>query len=232
MIFPLGIDTSLDFVVITASLYTPKGDFQGFNRAMDAIREQVAASLNGFVILPMPNSLQDSTAHGWEIADGVTEEASNLANTYIEKATGGSGFLGAGADIAKKIAKKNGYNMDPKYWQMYNGSQPRTFEFSWTLVPESIGDAGTLIAIIRQLKKWAAPQGAGAIFVETPLTFHINFANPILQTTINMKEAVCTNISVEYVGQGYADFHDDGSPKQVNLSMSFSERTTLLASEI
>ena len=127
MIFPLGIDTSLDFVVITASLYTPKGDFQGFKRAMDAIREQVAASLNGFVILPMPNSLQDSTAHGWEIADGVTEEASNLANTYIEKATGGSGFLGAGADIAKKIAKKNGYNMDPKYWQMYNGSQPRTF---------------------------------------------------------------------------------------------------------
>jgi len=232
MVFPLGIDSGLDFIVITAKKFTPKGDFQGFNRAMDAIRDQVAGSLNGFVILPIPNSLQDSFSHGWEIAEGATEEFANVANSFVDKVAGGNGLTSAVADLGRKGMKNNNLNVDPLYWQQYNGSQPRTFELSWTLVPESIGDAGTLIAIIKMLKKWSAPQGTRGVFVDMPLAFQVSFANPILQTTINMKEAVCTNISVEYVGQGYADFHDDGSPKQVNLSMTFSERSTLLASEM
>lgn len=232
MVFPLGIDTGLDFIVITAKKFTPKGDFQAFNKTLEAIRDQVIGSLNGFVILPIPNSLQDSFSHGWEIAEGATEEAANVANSFADKLAGGNGFTSAGVDLIKKAMKNNNLNIDPLYWQQYNGSQPRTFEFSWTLIPESVSDAGTLIAIVKTLKKWSAPQGTRSVFVDMPLAFQVSFANPILQTAINMKEAVCTNISVEYVGQGYADFHSDGSPKQVNLSMTFSERSTLLASEM
>ena len=234
IIYPAGIasdENTGNYMIITSKLLDQKDSIESAKNAMDATAEHIVTAITGQIILPLPNSLQDSTAHNWEVAEGLTQEASGIAGSALETFTNKLGSNGANVNSGIiKLARKAGFNIDPKYWQMYNGTMPREFSFDWTFVPESSLDAENLIKMLQFLKYSASPGqrgGLASLLLDSPNVFSISFSNQILQQTIRMKDAVCTHISIDYMGQGYSDFYHDGRPKQVKLSMTFAERHTL-----
>lgn len=232
LIFPSGIDNSTNRMMIVVKELTQVKQLEDIKSAKDVTAEQkaIAGSIFGMILLPLPNSLQDSTTHNWEVAEGLTQEAGGAINSIAGAFANKFGGMG---DLAKsgivKMARKAGYNIDPKYWQMYNGTMPRQFTFDWTFIPENKIDADNMMKIIKLLKYSAAPgsRGTTSLLLDSPFIFTIKFINPVLQDTIRLKDIVCTAINIDYMGQGYSDFFYDGSPKQVKLSMTFAERHTL-----
>ena len=232
IIYPAGIDKSrTSYMTITSKTLEQKGEIEDAKNVTDTTADHIATSIFCQIMLPLPNTLQDSTSHNWEVAEGLTQEAGTVAGSILDKFTsslGGAGGVASSGIV--KLARKAGFNMDPKYWQMYNGTMPRTFSFDWTFVPESRIDATNMIRMIKLLKISAAPgarEGLTSLLLDSPNIFTLTFSNPILNDTVRLKEVVCTAINVDYMGQGYSDFYNNGYPKQVKLSMSFSERHTM-----
>lgn len=231
VIFPAGINLTRNFMTITSMTLEQKSNIEEAKSVQDATSEQVAKEIFCQIMLPLPNSLQDNTAHNWEVAEGLTQEAGQVLGSasegFANKLFGSAG--GAANSAVLKLARKAGFNMDPKYWQMYNGTMPRSFSFDWTLIPESRIDAQNMVTMLKLLKMAAAPgdRGATSLLLDTPNIFTIKFENPILHNTVRLKDVVCVGINIDYMGQGYSDFYEDGHPKQVKLSMSFNERHTL-----
>lgn len=231
IVFPAGIAETNNYMAITSKVLEQKGNLEDVKNIKDATIEQTVSSIFCQILLPLPNSLQDSTSHNWEVAEGLTQELSGIGGTAMETFTNKLG--GAGGQVNSgiiKLARKAGFNVDPKYWQMYNGTMPREFTFDWTLIPESRMEAQSMINMLNLLKLSASPgerEGMASLLLDSPNIFTITFSNEVLHQTIRIKDSVCTNINIDYMGQGYSDFFVDGFPKQVKLSMTFSERHTL-----
>jgi hypothetical protein len=222
----LGQEDSLYTVSLSAVRYDEMADFKDVNFIDDVSKKTNGDIVQSFV-LPLPNNIAESISHGWEITQGLSEELSNMAGGVAEAIAGSSV-----ADIVKKKANSAGINIDPNYRQIYNGTQPRTFDFSWIFIPQSLTEAKWVQNMILSIKKHSAPQGRTAtVLIKPPLSWQINFANKTLSSLLKMKSFVMTSFSADYTGQGYGNFYYDGSPKQINVSMTFSERYTLSAED-
>jgi hypothetical protein len=80
--------------------------------------------------------------------------------------------------------------------------------------------------IIYSIKKWGSPDkiGYGKVGMLTaPYNWQIVFGNPVLESAMQFHEMSLTGYEINYFAQGYASTYFDGFPKQITLSMSFSE---------
>ena len=177
----------------------------------------VNRSAIGGATLPVPNNIQETLVHNWNITTGITEEM--------------AGFLGdkagnsVSANMAKKTLDRSGVHREPNYLQTYEGSMPRNFDCEWIFIPQNSGEAGQIVQMIKSFKEWSSPQPyAASVMVEQPYVWFITFKNPILQDMIRFDAMVCTNFAINYAPGGYSDFFEGGMPKQINISMSFAER--------
>lgn len=186
------------------------------------------------IALPLPNELSDSQDHQWETSKGFTASASEaflgggqnsvirpLLNKYVFKRTG---QFSTETGLRQPI-------VNPGYFQDYTGSMPRTFNFSWDLIPNNPEEADSIMTIIYNLKKYTLPTSIGmGLALLSPYFFEIVINNPRIDALMNMTNVVCTNLSVNYSADGALQFLPDGIPKYIKLTMTFVERT-LVTSE-
>ena len=204
------------FVYLGAVQENVSIDMQSFLSKSDVTVTNTNSTELGGVFLSVPSNIQETTVHNWNLTSGITEEMEGLIGDKM-----GSTF-----NTVKKTFARSGVNFDQNYLQTYEGTAPRTFDFDWSFIPQTAADAQQLNEILIKLKSWAAPQPTpGRILVTQPATWSLDITSG-LANVIRFSLMVVTNLSINYSPKGYSDFFHDGQPKQINLSMSFSERQT------
>lgn len=193
------------------------------NGAKERTRKLVnAQTICGFC-LPLPNELNDSQNHGWELNKGIISTAAD--ELIFEKIPGAN----RAAKIASEAAIATGVRkpiIDPGYFQEYTGSEPREFTFSWDFVPNNAFEANMIINIILNLKKYTLPTSAITGVVQlSPYLFEINIGNPYINNLMNMNNVVCRSMNVNYSADNSLQFFADGIPKYIRMEMSFIERS-------
>jgi len=133
-----------------------------------------------------------------------------------------------GNEAVKVAMQTMGYVFNPQEQVMFEGIDFRTFNMSFTLTPYSREEATQIKNIIQTFRKNAAPRiasgGVGFFFVP-PSIFEVTFMyNGAENPNINkLKRCVLTDVNVNYAPNGTWSTHDDGSPVQTSLTLSFKE---------
>jgi hypothetical protein len=188
------------------------------------------------ITLPLPNSLNESISHNWEksnsaIATAIKNGISSIDSTTILKNSDGTGGINNAAStvgdaITWGMSAMGGRYpiIDPGFFQNYSGTDPRSFSFSWDFVVQTEAEANKLFDIVRKFKGYSSP---GIVFgnavLESPNYWVIAVQNPKLRDALNLQPVVVSRVDVDYAGSGFMDMYQDGTPKYIKLSISFTE---------
>ena len=139
----------------------------------------------------------------------------------------------SGFNIRSKAALAAGVATNPYTRTTFETVNIRTFSFSFKLVAESADDAETAKGIERSFRKFLYPKRAGALALAYPPLFRIEFysngeINPYMP---NIKPCYLTTLESTF-NETANTFHRDGSPIEVNLSLSFQEERALLRDDL
>jgi len=206
-------------------------------------------STKAVIVLPVPNSLDDSQTHDWELTGGITAQVAgavlnkgvNNTADNIGKRAGGlkkglngmasqigslTGSLNAGA-LTAQLANAAGVSkpvVNPRYFQNYNGTKPRTFNASWDLIPESKIEADRIFEIVMKLKEFSSPRLAlGGNTLIAPMYFSVELNNDYLTSMLSLDKVVITTVDLKYSSDDSMQLTRDGMPKSMRLTISFNE---------
>lgn len=195
--------------------------------------------------LPLPNEFKDMQSHRWEMETGLMgvlvgaisdaggtflsknfQTAGSVANT-VSKSTGGINKVLAEASMSFGFRKPM---IDPGMFQNYGGSAPRSFNFSFDLIPNNHREAESIMNIILNLKKFSLPRSIiGGVSLLAPFIFEIEIGNENMRKLINMNDVVMTEIGVNYGADGNMQMFSNGMPKFIQLDLAFAERSVVTA---
>lgn len=227
---------------------------KNLNAAYD---REVAGNTIFTIVLPLPNELTDTQSHDWNTAKGITGTAlGGIENQSISSALGGSigqkiagaaevvplvgaGIAaGAGMEVQQVLgAMSDSMGLrkplaDPGYFQNYTGSQPRTFNMTFDLVPNNPKEAKEIIQIVMKLKEHSSPSlMAGGVSMLAPNYFDIDVSNPLISAMASIKGVVLTNLVINYGADGAMQQFPDGTPKYMQLGLTFVERKIMHAGQ-
>lgn len=177
--------------------------------------------------LPLPNELKDMQSHRWEMETGIVGQ---LAGGMIDKmSVGGVGASKVLAEASMSFGFRKPM-VDPGMFQNYGGSAPRSFTFSFDLIPNNHEEARSIMNIILNLKKFSLPRSiVGGVSLLAPFLFEIEIGNENMRKLINMNDVVMTEIGVNYGADGNMQFFSNGMPKFIQLDLAFAERSVITA---
>jgi hypothetical protein len=108
---------------------------------------------------------------------------------------------------------------------IYSESALREVTLNWTLAPNNQNESRKIHQIVKELKRYSSAQSiAGGIMLKSPHYFRLKFTNEILDNALQFHEVAMTDIRVSYAPGGGMEMHYDGTPKTINLSISFRDR--------
>lgn len=128
-------------------------------------------------------------------------------------------------DYHKEAAIMNGARQiifDPGYWQSFQGVEPRTFTFTWEIIPEDHEDALTGLEVCSRLREFSLPQSVSGVELASPHYWQINFSNKMMDVQMMMNDLVITNIQVDY-SRTAGEWHQSGTPKMFTISITMQE---------
>ena len=193
---------------------------QDMSQKMDQIFKKDGLSTLHTIVLPVPNSMQDSATHDWSVERGVAGEVIGAL-----KGSGLGGLFAKGMAKAADMANMRKPLEDPGFFQSYAGTQPREFTFSFDLVPNNTTDVSNIYQIVQTLKKYSSPSTVVShAIILSPHYFQIEIPNPYIDTLMMAKDVVLKSINVDYGADGYMQQTPDGVPKYMKLDMTFAER--------
>jgi len=174
------------------------------------------------IALPLPNELSDSQAHGFSTETGFSAAAGELVEAAnplfsINKAVG---RIAAALSVPRVLA-------NPGYFQNYTGSEPRTFSFSFKMIPNSRVEADTIIKVITMLKKYSSPSLTAGSIMLAPNFFHFWFSNETLQQLTGIRPCIISDVQTNYAGSGILETTMDGMPKQIDMAITIKELRTI-----
>ena len=118
---------------------------------------------------------------------------------------------------------------NPMKFQIFKGVPFRTYNYKFTLRPQSAKDSETIRQIIRALK-WSTLPGIagenGRIWT-FPNEWAIGFQGPIKKWIDYPLTSICTGVEVDYSGGGAYTLMEDGAPGSIELTVSFTETVQL-----
>ena len=172
------------------------------------------------IMLPLPNELQETIGHDFDTEKGLASsvvEHFDLISSFQEKVNK------IFSQVSNTLGKRKPL-IDPALMQNYTGTQPRSFNFSYTFIPESSEEARNIFEIIRVIKQYSAPSTVvKSALIMSPYVWKIELGNKYLDDSIRFHEGFITNIDVTYGSSGGSIFTKDGYPKSINMSLTFME---------
>jgi hypothetical protein len=198
------------------------------------------------IVLPLPNQFTDRQDHTWSQESGilgtmgkellgssfsgVAEKIGGKNGGFIRKVLGGiaktAGSVTADQALASAAASAGLRKplFDPGYFQNYSGTNPRSFDVEWDLVPTSPEEAEAILTIVMKLKQYASPtKTIDGVSLLAPHYFSIVLSNKYITKMIKLDRVVITNISVNYGADGNMQQTSDGMPKHMTLSLALQE---------
>lgn len=132
-----------------------------------------------------------------------------------------------------------GLALNPHKAMLFQGVNFRTHSFQYNFIPKNVHESKTLLQIVGAFKYFMTPgmtnggKGFTGAFLNYPEQFDIDFHYG--RNLFDIGQSVLTQFDVNYHGQGVPLYHDvDGEkyPAAVNMSMSFTEVTTLTKKQL
>ena len=158
---------------------------------------------------------------------GVNDTIEKFKSTKVGPMARQFGMVAAGratgmsAQQIMSVTRGEIYN--PNVEMFYNGPQLRAFDFSFQMSPESSADAQRIRDIIKEFKKWSAPEEKNGKY-KLPHIWKISYGGAAAQYYNRFKPAALTNVNVQYnAGLDNHMTFEDGSPIVTGLTLSFYE---------
>ena len=163
----------------------------------------------------------------YQLIDAVTHNNGPASNPIIGEALKTSVGVAATSDMA---TWGMGQTPDPLMTNIYKGTSPRVWSGTWQIIPQSMLESAAIALMLMKIKKWGSPDTRGGHigdekvgFLTPPYTYKIVFGNPFIQNAMRFNEMALQSYSINYFAQGYASTYKDLMPKQIELTLSFSE---------
>ena len=142
-----------------------------------------------------------------------------------------------GLDISKGGtigALKKGVAANPYTRVAFEGTEVRTFEFNFKLVPESEEETEIAKKIERTFRKFLYPKRAGSIALSYPPLFKIKFfvngkESPYMP---KIKPAYLTSLGTTFNESTNAMFQGTGAPIEISLALAFQEERQLVRQDL
>jgi len=177
---------------------------------------------------------------GFTVPDGAnygTIDLNTLGNSVAENnatneedralVMGGAALQAAGLEAltpaAQKEAIKKGIALNPNTAVQFDTVNLRTFDFTFKMVSESAKEAQQIYLIENLFRKALYPTRQGAL-LKYPPTFKIEFlhGDQINGFMPRIMESYLVSLSTVYNASSNM-YHADGSPSEVDISMTFQE---------
>jgi hypothetical protein len=195
------------------------------------------------IYLPLPRELIESHTVGWQnqdagimgaILDAAEQKAAGGRND-TEKSIGGIGAVATvdrlakdfpiASDIAQGVEQSAGAAVNPIPSVYFKGPTLRQHGFTWEFNPNNPDESTTLKGILNEIKKNSLPALAidgTAQFLAYPRIVEIRIHGN--DDLILYKQAVVTNVSINYAPQGIPSFFKGTrEPTFIGLSLSLQE---------
>ncbi len=137
-------------------------------------------------------------------------------------------FVGqqAGTNAAQLLALSRSEVYNPNVELLYTAPGMRVFDFNFTFVPKNSAEAQQVNRIIRNFKRWSAPEDINNGMFRVPHVWQVKYMSGG-QENKNMNKftkAACTSVTVQANPQTsmHVSF-EDGMPIETSLSLSFQE---------
>jgi len=208
----------------------PHVSFEMVQRAMpEAVKVHLYVP-SGFTVPDAANygtiNLNEIGASAEELKDTDTKDLANLkAGAALDTAG-----LGALSPAAQKQAIQQGIAINPNTAVQFDTVNLRTFDFSFKMVAESSREAHQIFLIENLFRKALYPTRQGAL-LKYPPTFKIQFlhGDQVNAYMPRIMESYLVGMNTVY-NAGSNMYHADGSPSEVDISMTFQE-TELITRE-
>ena len=120
---------------------------------------------------------------------------------------------------------------------LFEGINPRTFSFTFKMIPRNQSEQQTISNIVKQFKFHQAPENkfdGQSNFWIFPSEFDISFLYKGQENhwIHKISTCACTNVQVEYTSEGQYSSLRDGSPFSTTLTLEFTEMELLTKSRI
>jgi hypothetical protein len=207
--------------------------------------------LRSAIALHVPNQLQIRYGMQWSEEDTYALEAmqtigtdawnalSDLAGSDTSQANpedqgfwsragaiGTSKALQSGP-MAGAMSSATGLAANPKKEQVFKGVNFRDFTFDYQFFPRNQAEAQTVQNIIHQFKYHMHPEfkDPNSFLFVYPSEFDISYYQNGEENPNLHKHASCvlTDMNINYTPNGVFSTFDDGSPTQINVTLSFRE---------
>lgn len=175
-----------------------------------------------------------------ELLNRLTQKSpasTELANRVVGAISDKLGLTGEG--LQQLGLQATGYALNPQLEVLFDNTEFRTFQFSFEFLPRNITEAQQVMAIINNLRFYAAPELYNTRYFVPPYYFEIEYMmrNPTQDDEGNVSwgwqtnpympkitTCVLENIDVDYVGNSdrfvtYAD----GIPVSMKMVLNFKE---------
>jgi len=251
-------DTSIFFMRFQAKYITDKSILETLRKynINTTFNDTLYNKISPNIVLPIPENISEALSHNWNLTKGL---GAQLTNTAVDKLLGLAG--GSLSNVVASARDTAQISIDPDFKYVYQGSNPRTFTYSITMVPRSRDEAKLAMAISKYFKIFSSPIKVGEVEFKptTDAGFITKTADDILEsfnldlkagaisnflweisfnneelnnaTKFNRRKFALTNVEINYTGSGNALFYEDGLPKQLTLSLTFNEMNTMYHSD-
>jgi hypothetical protein len=196
------------------------------------------ASVNSFWKVPIPNNLTDRISHQFDSDILSYEElmmkkapAYLLAKMVPSVIPGKDALMEKykqGTKLAFDLAKRQGITIDPNLITTYRNTDIREFNFVINILPINAVNAREIIKGILALK--AEMVGVRETLVlKQEYIFKVKFQNKRLQEYlwIDDIELNLSRVDIDIGSDGSMQLYHDGTPKHMQLSLTFQERRPL-----
>jgi hypothetical protein len=130
-----------------------------------------------------------------------------------------------------------GKPINPGVQVLYKNTYLRAFQYAFLMAPASLRESQSMENIIKQLRRFAAPNvaaGGGGLLFDTPAEFTIEFFNKGQPNPHIPKVSRCvlTNITTDFTPSGEWSTFRNGYPVTCRLLLSFQEMEIITRDKI
>jgi hypothetical protein len=202
------------------------------------------------IALHIPNQLNIRYGVSWGEEDTFSYQAAAAGAEAILKALDGGGAKNLGNDAAAIVGAMGlksdkqgaaasaafGLASNPKKEQVFKNVDFRTFQFDYQFFPRNSDEAKNVMRIIYEFKYHMHPEfkDANEFLYVYPSEFDITYYQNGEENEKLHRHTSCvlTEMNVNYTPNGQFNSFEDGTPTQINITLSFRELSLLTKDKI
>ena len=201
----------------------------GFNQPVKRLKTAIALHMPiAFSVKYTVNYEEADVGLGYRGAQALGNNITSLSGIGSSALEGGSAAaMSAAGDASGMLSKLSKTAVNPVKEQVFKSVDFRMFTFNYTFAPRSSTESQNCLNIIQQFKFHMHPEfkSEDQFLYIYPSEFDISYYNNNKQNDKIHHHTSCvlTDLALDYAPQGTYSTFADGTPTQINMTLTFRE---------